>query len=201
MRSRFETHPEGIFVAEVEDRSVGSCTFIRFAAYEVDSPLSWNEASGNGWCTTHVPDGPVYFGVDLSARGASSVPPLLLEAVVDATAQAGLRELLWGGRMPGYAKYLAEHPSTEAQEYMMLKGPDGRYLDWQVRMYAEMHPASKWYERCRTTSTTRSSWTTESCCASRSTPDARLDGAPGARRDDVAGLCQRDEGALADQGS
>jgi hypothetical protein len=140
LRSRFDMHLEGILVAESSGEVVGAVTLIRLADYSSDQPLSWDEATGCGWCTTHVPDGPVVFGVDLSSKGAPKAVPALIEAAVGFVSAAGAVNLTWGGRMPGFAKYRSAHPGISADEYLQLKTPAGRRLDWQVRMYSEVFP-------------------------------------------------------------
>lgn len=140
VRMRFDVHLEGILVAERGHEVVGTITLVRLASYDADRPLSWNEASGHGWCTSHVPDGPVVFVVDLSSKGGVKAGPCLIAAAVDFVSSAGAAALTWGGRMPGFAGYRSDHPEISVDEYLRLKRPDGRYLDWQVRMYSEVFP-------------------------------------------------------------
>jgi hypothetical protein len=139
-RSRFDVHPEGILLAEADGKIVGSATLIRLAEYEPSRPLSWNEATGKGSCTTHVPDGPVVFLVDLSSLGSVRAAPALLGAAVELVSAVGAKNLTWGARMPGFAKYRNAHPDVSANDYLRAKTPAGRYLDWQVRMYSEAIP-------------------------------------------------------------
>jgi len=138
-RSRFDLHLDGILLAEEAGRAVGAVTLVRLAEYDEHAPKSWSEATGDGWGTTHVPDGPVVFGVDLSVRRPSVGRPLLAAAARFAITE-GATALVWGGRMPGYASYHAANPDVDADKYLWMTTPAGRHLDWQVRRCAEALP-------------------------------------------------------------
>lgn len=135
LQARFRTHPQGIFVAEQAGEVVAAVTTILLREYDPEHPLSWAEVSGDGWCTTHQPDGKLMYGVDLSAK--KHAPPgvadeLLLgciKMIIGQRLEAGLL----GGRMPDYHKYAH---LMSAETYLREKDHLGRPLDSQVRMYA-----------------------------------------------------------------
>lgn len=134
---RFRIFPEGLFVAEHDGGVVGCATFIRIADYDEFIKPSWEDVTDNGWCTTHVDDGPILFGVDLSvAKGAPRLTaPLLFMAAMEFGISLGVEAIVWGGRMPRYHK-MADQLAPE--EYLFAKTRSGRYLDPEVQLYSRI---------------------------------------------------------------
>lgn len=137
LTERFRIFPDGLFVAEHDGRIVGCATFIRIADYDEVIKPAWEDVTDNGWCSTHVDDGPILFGVDLSvARGAPRLTaPLLFTAVMEFGISLGIEAIVWGGRMPRYHK-VADRMSPE--EYLFTRTKSGRYLDPEVQLYSRI---------------------------------------------------------------
>ncbi len=137
LESRFDIYPEGLLAAEHDGKVVGCATFIRIDDYDELLAPSWEDVTDDGWCTTHVPDGRLLFGVDLSvAKGAPrSTAPLLFMAAMELGIRLGVDAILWGGRMPRYYKY-ADRMTPE--EYLFTKTRRGRYLDPEVELYSKI---------------------------------------------------------------
>jgi hypothetical protein len=139
-KNRFDVYLDGILMAEIDGKPVGTTTIIRLPGYDFDHPLTWDEATGDGWCDTHRPDGTICFGVDLSvAKGeALGVVDALMAGCMQLVVEAGTKYCVLGGRMPGFAKYLAKHPGTTAEEYLWTRNSKGRFFDPQVNMYSKV---------------------------------------------------------------
>lgn len=134
-RSRVETFPQGVHVAEVGGRLVGVVAFERIT-YDVNNPIpTWKQATDNGMIRgSHDPRGDTIFGVDLSAT--PDAPPRtgtrLLVEVGRYAIQNNLKRGILGGRIPGYGQY-ADKMTPE--EYLAAKDDRGQPLDAEVRFY------------------------------------------------------------------
>jgi hypothetical protein len=136
-RHRFEHCLNSILIAFHEGRPVGTSTQIRLPSYDIENPPTWYEATGDGWCDTHVNDGPICFGVDLSV--ARDHPRGTVDAIAAASMQLairlGVKFYILGGRMPLYHRYASEY---SPDEYIVARDPEGSLLDPQVGMYAKI---------------------------------------------------------------
>ncbi len=137
LAERFRTFPNGLLVAEHEGQVVGCATFIRIADYDELLKPSWEDITDNGWCSTHVADGNILFGVDLSVeKGAPRLTaPLLFMSAMEFGMSLGVESIIWGGRMPRYHKH-ADKMSPD--EYLFTKTKSGRYLDPEVQLYSKI---------------------------------------------------------------
>ncbi len=141
-KDRFNWCLEGILVAEVDGVVVGATTMIRLASYDFAHPLTWDQATGEGWCNTHDPKGSICFGVDLSAtkihpRGTVDA---LMAGCMQLVIKSGVKYCILGGRMLGYQYYLENNPEAplEPEEYLWMRTDNGRYLDREVNMYSKV---------------------------------------------------------------
>jgi hypothetical protein len=138
--SRISVYRDGILVARRPNgEPVGFVTTILLDHYDFDQPRSWEETTGNGWCTTHSPKGRIMFGVDMSkvddaSDKASSdrVYDDLLLSCMARMFKDNLKTAVLGGRLPGYHRYA---DTMSAKEYLEAKDGFGRPLDFQLRMY------------------------------------------------------------------
>lgn len=137
LAERFRIFPDGLLVADHDGDVVGCATFIRIPDYDEIMKPSWEDVTDNGWCTTHVDDGSILFGVDLSvAKGAPRLAaPLLFMAAMEFSISLGAEAVVWGGRMPRYHK-VANTMSPE--EYLFTRTKSGRYLDPEVQLYSKI---------------------------------------------------------------
>lgn len=137
LEARIETFPEGVLVAEHEGEIVGGASFIRLADYDVDEQGSWEDLTDNGWCSTHVPDGRVMFGVDLSVsrRAPRSTSALMFLGGIELCIRCGVDFGVWGGRMPRYHRYASVYGPLE---YATTRNRRGRYLDPEIELYAKI---------------------------------------------------------------
>ena len=134
-RSRIEVFPQGVFVAEYQERLVGVVAFQRMH-YNLDTPIStWKEATDNGMiAASHSPEGETIFGIDLSATPMA--PPKtgtrLLAEVGRYAIYHNLKYGILGGRIPNYS----EHSNKMTpDEYLKARNAKGEPLDPEVRFY------------------------------------------------------------------
>ncbi len=134
---RFDTILDRILIAEEDGQPVGTTTITRLSGYDFGNPMSWNKATGDGWCTTHDPNGTVCFGVDLSIKPeyGSKVLDALYAGCGHLVILSGTKYAIFGGRLPGWKRYLERNPGADPETYLWGRTPSGRYLDPQVDMY------------------------------------------------------------------
>ena len=137
LEERARIFPTGLLVVEHDGAVVGCATFIRIDDYHEELKPSWEEITDNGWCTTHVEDGRLLFGVDLSVgKGAPRLAaPMLFMAALELSMRLGVESIIWGGRMPRYHKRAHE---MSPEEYLFTKTKTGRYIDPEVELYSKV---------------------------------------------------------------
>lgn len=135
-QSHLQVFPEGQFVALMGDDIVAYLTLERLKAdpqHLAGVVTSWLETTGNGFLTTHNPEGNVLYGVSMGAvphhLGAGAH---LINRGVELMIELGCQCGFLVGRMPGYHKYAS---SMNPEEYLYATSLDGTPLDPQVRLY------------------------------------------------------------------
>lgn len=134
-----------IFVA-VERRSKRVLGYV--SALRVPIPLdevedrvaNWHKLTNEGWYTPHDPAGQAMFGASLGVLPEYQrfgIGDRLIEAEFKRIVREGIEYGFLGGRLPGLKKYLEEHPEATAEDYFVLKRPDGKYFDPELRFYAD----------------------------------------------------------------
>ncbi len=127
-RCHIATFPEGQFVALLEENGqqviVGSTTTLR-RHFDFDHiQHTFMEAIGNGWLTTHEPDGEWLYGADLMVhpnyrrRGVGSA---LYRARRELVKKLNLRGEIAGGMLPGYERY-RDQMSIETYVELVAQG-------------------------------------------------------------------------------
>jgi len=119
IRGQINNFPEGQFVAIFEDEIVGYCASSRIDEALVMAPHDWETITGNGFGSRHDPTGDWLYGfelaVDAKQRGLR-IGKRLYEARRSLVEQLDLKGIVFGGRMPGYARVARKVKS--AQEYL-----------------------------------------------------------------------------------
>ena len=99
--------PEGQFVAIYEEKVVGYCASIRVSERRARRKHSWVQITGDGFCTTHDPDGEFLYGVDVfvdpKLRGIR-VGDRFYRERIKLCRHYHLRGIAFGGRLPMYSK-------------------------------------------------------------------------------------------------
>lgn len=108
IESQLRIFPEGQFVIEYEGRLVASCTSLIVDWDDYEDEHSWKEISGQGYLTTHNPEGDTLYGVEIMVdpdfRGMK-LSRRLYEARKQLCRDRNLQRIVIGGRIPGYEKY------------------------------------------------------------------------------------------------
>jgi len=133
--SRLKTFPEG-FLYAVMNREIQGFVVTEILDYDMrGSPLSWKEATDKGHIKkTHNPNGDTLYGVSLSVstHAQRRVSVALLEATGKLVIKYGLKQGVFGSRIPRYHKYAGKMP---VEEYIKAKTKTGRLLDPELGIY------------------------------------------------------------------
>ncbi|MGB3472985.1 MAG: GNAT family N-acetyltransferase [Erythrobacter sp.] len=125
IRGQINNYPDGCFVAKLDGKIVGYCASMRLDERVALSDHTWDEVTGNGFGSRHDPTGDWLYGyelcVDPKSRG-SRIGRRLYEERRTLAERLDLTGIVFGGRMPGYAK--AKRRKTNRaetpQEYLDL---------------------------------------------------------------------------------
>lgn len=110
--SRLETFSQGTMVAEVDGNIKGVVVVEIVNFRSVSDVRSWNEATDYGYIRkSHDPQGNTLYGVNLSVspQTQSRVAVALLEAVDKLAIKLDFKQIVLGGRVPRFARYLKQY--------------------------------------------------------------------------------------------
>jgi len=141
LRGPLSRFPEGQFVAVYEERIVGVCLTFRIAEEIAVAPHSWSEITGDGFAARHDPDGDVLYGMEVAVDPEVRrlrIGRRLYDARKRLARELRLKGIVFGGRMPGYARRRRKYPQPEAY----LEAAKGRKLrdpviNFQMRNHFE----------------------------------------------------------------
>ncbi len=125
IRGQLNNYPEGCFVARLDGEIVGYCASMRLDEKLALSDHTWDEVTGNGFGSRHDPTGDWLYGyelcVDPEVRG-TRIGRRLYEERRALAERHDLTGIVFGGRMPGYArsKRRKTNRADTAQEYLDL---------------------------------------------------------------------------------
>lgn len=113
IKGQIHNFPEGQFVADYGGEIVGHCaTFIIGGALAL-KPHTYDEITGNGYASRHDPDGDYLYGMEVSVDPAFRrlrIGQRLYKARKILCEEWGLKGIVFGGRMPGYARKRKAYP-------------------------------------------------------------------------------------------
>ncbi len=149
--SRLGIFPQGTLVAEGEGGIEGVVVSQVIHFNSIPDISSWNEATDDGYIrNSHDPQGNTLYGVNLSVspQTQSRVAVALLEAVGKLAIRHNFKQIVLGGRIPSFARYLKHYcqkngisviPDEErdriAEHYMRATNRRGNPLDPQITLY------------------------------------------------------------------
>nr|WP_255574019.1 bifunctional GNAT family N-acetyltransferase/carbon-nitrogen hydrolase family protein [Erythrobacter sp. SCSIO 43205] len=125
IRGQINNYPEGCFVAQLDGKIVGYCASMRLDENVALSDHTWDEVTGNGFGSRHDPTGDWLYGyelcVDPKVRG-TRLGRRLYEERRTLAERLELTGIVFGGRMPGYAraKRRKNNRADNPQEYLDL---------------------------------------------------------------------------------
>ncbi|MFG0288481.1 MAG: GNAT family N-acetyltransferase [Rhodopirellula sp. JB044] len=118
VESQLEVFPEGQFVVEIDGKLAASCSSL---ILEYDEGLEWHNwkaISDSGFIRNHKPQGDTLYGIEIMVdpkyRGMK-LSRRLYDARKELCRRKNLKQIIIGGRIPGYHKY-AE--TMSAREYI-----------------------------------------------------------------------------------
>ena len=121
LRGQINNFREGNFVAILDDETVGYCASSRISGAIALQPHDWEEISGNGFGSRHDPAGDWLYGyemcVDPKTRG-TRIGKRLYEERRTLAERLELRGILFGARMPGYARALRAKKVESPDDYL-----------------------------------------------------------------------------------
>ena len=107
IRGQINNFPEGQFVVLLDGTIVGYCASSRIDEALALSPHDWETISGNGFGSRHDPTGDWLYGIEMvvsrDKRGLR-IGRRLYEARRALAERLELKGIVFGGRMPGYAR-------------------------------------------------------------------------------------------------
>lgn len=150
-QSRLRTFPQGTLVAETEGKIEGVVVSQIMDFNSIPDISSWSEATDHGYIkNSHNPEGNSFYGVNLSVchQSQSRVAMTLLEAVGKLAVRHNLKQIVLGGRIPSFARYLKHHCQKNgipvisdqerdriAQHYMRATNRRGHPVDPEINFY------------------------------------------------------------------
>lgn len=114
IRAQINNFPEGQFVAEYDGKVVGHCATFIISGDVALKPHTWDEITGNGFAARHNPDGDYLYGMEVAVDPAYRRLRLgqrLYTARRNLCEEWGLKGIVFGGRMPGYARRRKQFPN------------------------------------------------------------------------------------------
>ncbi|MEX2453280.1 MAG: bifunctional GNAT family N-acetyltransferase/carbon-nitrogen hydrolase family protein [Rhodospirillaceae bacterium] len=119
VRSQIVSFPDGQFVAELDGEVVGHCATFRIDEKAALGPHSWDEITGDGLASRHDDKGDWLYGMEISVdpdHRRLRIGQRLYDARRILCERLGIKGIVFGGRMPGYARRQRQYP--DAADYL-----------------------------------------------------------------------------------
>lgn len=116
IRSQINNFAEGQFVAELDGEIVGHCATFIVSGEIALKPHSWDEITGDGLASRHDPMGDWLYGMEVSVDPAHRrlrIGQRLYAARKGLCESLGLKGIVFGGRMAGYARRQRAYPDPQ----------------------------------------------------------------------------------------
>lgn len=123
-KSQIDIFPEGQLCIEFNGKIVASSSslIVDFDLYEESD--NWQTLSDYGYITNHDPDGETLYGIEIMVHPefrAMKLARRLYDARKDLARKLNLKNIVIGGRIPGYKKYQKKLSSRQYVEKVMNK--------------------------------------------------------------------------------
>lgn len=108
--------PDGQFVAEYEGVIVGYCATFMISSEVALKPHTWTEITGAGFAARHDPDGDMLYGMDVMVHPdyrRLRIGERFYRVRRDLCQWLELKGIVFGGRMPGYARHAKDYPNPQ----------------------------------------------------------------------------------------
>lgn len=117
VRGQINNFPEGQYVAEYEGKIVGHCATLIVSHALAFAPHSWSEITGHGFGSRHESDGDILYGMEVCVDPAfrrRRIGQRFYRKRQELCQYFELKGILFGGRMPGYARRRKAYPDPQA---------------------------------------------------------------------------------------
>jgi hypothetical protein len=134
LMNQFRLCPHLLYCAFENGEIVATASGIFTTEEDLRKHQSWLEKTGDGYYTTHKPDGNVGFGADLSVLREAvkkTSDKILFTGLLVTILGEGLKSLYLGSRIPSYYKYKHE-------DYVFGKRKSGKPLDPELYFYQKL---------------------------------------------------------------
>ncbi|SRR5579885_2124541 len=108
LENHIRIFPEGQFVAEYEERIIGSASSLIVKLVSEYKEHTWNEVCGGSFFTNHDPKGDSLYGADVSTNPSYrslGIGTKLYDARKALAIKLNLRRIIAGGRLFNYCEY------------------------------------------------------------------------------------------------
>ena len=105
---------EGQLVAEYEGKIVGHCATFQISEKTARTAHSWAEITGGGFAARHDPNGQILYGMEVSVDPdyrRLRIGLRFYKVRRELCQHLGLKGIIFGGRLPGYARRSAHIPT------------------------------------------------------------------------------------------
>ncbi len=117
LRGQINNFPAGQLVLEFEGQIVGYCATLCLPESRVMAPHTWAEITGNGFGSTHDPDGDYLYGYEICVDPefrSLRIGQRLYRERQGLCIKLGLKGIVFGGRLPGLKRRMKQVGSAEA---------------------------------------------------------------------------------------
>ncbi len=108
--------PDGQFIAEYEGVVVGHCATFMIASEIARARHTWDEITGVGYAARHDPEGDMLYGMDVLVHPdyrRLRIGQRFYRVRQDLCQWLELKGIVFGGRIPGYARRMKEYPNPQ----------------------------------------------------------------------------------------
>ncbi len=119
IRGQINNFRDGQLVAEYEGEVVGHCATFIISEEAAMAPHDWTTIGGGGFASRHDPDGDILYGLEVSVDPKYRrlrIGARFYRVRRELCEHLGLKGIVFGGRMPGYAKRAKKYP--DPQDYL-----------------------------------------------------------------------------------
>jgi hypothetical protein len=137
LMSQFQICPQLLYCAFENGKMVATASGIFTTEEDLKNHKSWLGKTGDGYYTTHKPDGNVGFGADLSVLREAvkkTSDKIMLALLLVTILGEGLKSLFLGSRIPSYHKY----KNMKVEDYVFGKRKSGKPLDPELYFYQKL---------------------------------------------------------------
>lgn len=134
VRSHFRICPYLIYFALKNGEILATVGSIYTTESEIRNKKTWLEKTDNGFLTTHMPNGNVAFGVDLSVKKGALKKisdKIVFSAIFISLIGEGKKTVYIGSRIPSYHK----HKDMKVEDYVYGTRKNGKPLDPELYFY------------------------------------------------------------------